>query len=181
MNDRVCDLCRQLLLCGASNLDGDEARILKMHLASCGECRKWAKRISGLEEMEMVVDEMQPPAGFHNQLRQRLLSQKQAKLPSEGAWERHPWVRIGFLASILLYGIWMLWGGNLDVGETVQPWLAVSTDFIQQTWLALGGITVSELVPLSASWIYQAAAGLLILGLLICSDWGFEKRKDISL
>lgn len=110
------------------NLSGEEARAVRMHLASCADC---ASRLSPSDRMEILpaLDEEIEPSGsfaarFHSRLRERSVSgQREAWWRRLRAWG-YPWkpAAVGVLVVLLVAGIfWGRYSGRtLEIPENLN-------------------------------------------------------------
>jgi len=98
-------------------MSGEEARVVRLHLASCAAC---ASSLSLSEKIEMLpaLDEtIEPSEHFDAAFRARLQRRKRSMSPvlskeeREGAWPflRRPWrlAAVGALAALLVVGIFV--------------------------------------------------------------------------
>lgn len=169
MNDRLLELGRQLLLSRHSeSLSPEEREVLEILMRARPPLRRLAQTARQLEALEQVASTAQPPAGFHERLRQRLCAGAPVARPRNP--ERRPWAALALLSGLLCAAAWWAWMGAASPARTLSDLLA----FFPSSTAATGAPSPASVLqrPLLLGWsgenlLLLALASAALLGLLL--------------
>lgn len=112
-SEQLVNLGRELLLERLRRrLSHEEQRVLEVLLETCAACRELERQMSALERFEKRAGSTDVPAGFHADLRGRLLDLEQER-PKPLRLDVAPWGLLVLACGLLLYAVWLLWGSAL--------------------------------------------------------------------